>query len=69
MIALEPDFGQVAELAIFGDVARGQMAVVIKDRLFFGESVIETFGCAGLEEKIFVNEFHGNSYQLVTKSL
>src|SRR5215467_14179288 len=52
MIAFKPDFEQVIELAIFRDVARREMAMIVKDGLFLGKSVIKTFGGTSLEEKI-----------------
>lgn len=58
MVTLQPNLEQIAELPIVSDVAGGQVAMVIKDRLFFRKVMIEPFGSAGLQQKIFVNEFH-----------
>src|SRR5256885_87284 len=58
MIVFESAFEQIVELVVFGEVAWWKMVVVIEDRLFFGELMIEAFGGLGLQEKIFVNELH-----------
>src|ERR1051326_4424175 len=59
MIALQPDFEQVFELPILSDVSRRQVEMVIEYWFLFGEIVIEALGSAGLQQEIFVNEFHG----------
>ena len=67
MVAFEPDFEEVVKLAVFRDVARRKMAVIIKDRLFFGKLMIEPSGGSGLQEKIFVNEFHNDPLRLIIR--
>ena len=58
VVAFEPDFEKILELAIGGDVFRRKVAVVIENRLGRGETVIKTASRFGVEEKIFVNERH-----------
>ena len=40
-LPFQPDPGQIAELVVFGDLARGQMAMIIEDRFRLGEGVIQ----------------------------
>ena len=61
VIAFEPDLGKIGEAAVFGDVFRGKMAVVVEDRLRRGVIVIESPGDVGGEQKIFAEESgHGS---------
>ncbi len=58
VIALQPDFEQVGEAAILGDVARRQVAVIVQDRLICRVVPVKPSRRFGLEEKIVVNERH-----------
>src|SRR4051812_12293524 len=57
VIAFEPNLEQVVEPAIFCQVARRQVAMVIKNGLLFSELMIKASGGSCLQQKIFVNEF------------
>ena len=59
VISSEPDFEQVGELAVLGDVLRREVIVVIEDRFAAGEVVVELSGRGCGEEEIVVNECHG----------
>jgi len=58
MVTLEPDLEQIFELAIFRDVLRREMAVVIQYRLGLGKLMVKAARGARLQEKPVVNEFH-----------
>jgi hypothetical protein len=58
MVALEPDFKKVFELAVFRDVARRNVAVIIKYRLVSRELVVKPSRRFVGEQKIFVDEGH-----------
>ena len=58
VIAFQPNLKEVSELAVFGDVARGEMIVVVEDRLRFSKVVIQSASGFGLQQKVFVDEFH-----------
>jgi hypothetical protein len=58
VIAFEPDFKKVFELAVCRDVARRNVAVVIENRLGFGVLVVKFAGRFGAQQKIFVDEGH-----------
>jgi hypothetical protein len=58
VIALQPDFGKVVELPVSGDVLGREMAMIVENRLTFGEGAIETFGGPVVQQKIFVDERH-----------
>ena len=61
MVAFEPDFKQVFELAVFRDVVRRNVAVIIENRLGFGVLVVESARGFCAQEKIFVDEGHKRS--------
>ena len=56
MIALQPDFEQVAKATVAADVACGQVGVVIDDRLGFRVMVIKSLCGCGMQQEVFVNE-------------
>ena len=58
MVAFQPDFKEVFELAVFGNVFRRQMAVIIKNRLVCGVFMVKPARAFGAQQKIFVDEFH-----------
>ena len=58
VVPLQPDLEQVLELPVLRDVPRRQVAMIIKDRLRLRELVIEPRRRPGVQEKVFVNEFH-----------
>ena len=58
VIAFEPDFKQIFELAVRRDVARRNVAVVIENRLGLGVFVVKLAGRLGAQQKIFVDEWH-----------
>ena len=60
VIAFEPDLEQIIEAAIFGDVFRPKVTVVIDDGLGFGVIVVELLSFPGMEKKIFVDEAHSD---------
>ena len=59
MVAFQPDFKKVFELAVGGDVARRNVAMVVKNRLVLGVLVVKFAGRFGAQQKIFVDEWHG----------
>ncbi len=56
MIALEPDFEQVLELAVAGDVGSGQVGVIVQNRLASRMLVIQTPGCLRVQQEVIVDE-------------
>jgi len=60
VVAGQPDFGQVAESVIVGDLGRGQVAVVIEDRHRLGVGVEEFASGLRLEHEIVVDECLGH---------
>src|SRR4029079_10618601 len=62
VVAFKPDFKEVVEPAIFRDVLRRKMAMVVQDRLVFRVGVIQPSGGAGAQEEIFVDEFHNQFF-------
>src|SRR5688572_4891833 len=58
MIAFEPDFEQVREPAIVGDVFRGQMAVIVEDWLALGVGVKQPARGSRLEKEVVVYVTH-----------
>ena len=69
VVAFEPDFEEVLELAVFGDVFGGKMAVVIEDGLWLGVLVVEPAGGRGFEEEVFVEEWHGSSFHCASSGV
>ena len=61
MIALQPDLEQIAEAAIFCDVSRREMIVVIQNWFSLGELMIQPACGLGVQQEIFVDEFHGQN--------
>jgi hypothetical protein len=66
VIAFEPDFEQITEAAIFGDVFGREMAVVVKNRLGFCILVKETARGLGGQQKIVVDERHRSLISIET---
>ena len=58
VIAFEPDFKQILELAVRRDVARRNVAMVVKNRLGLGVLMVKFAGRFGAQQKIFVDEGH-----------
>ena len=56
VIAVEPDFGERSKAMIVGDLLHRQMAVIVDDRKFFDEAVIEIARDLALEQEVVVNE-------------
>ena len=56
VVALQPGLGEVAELLVFGDPLRREMAVVVEDGLGLGVVVEEADGGGGFEEEVVVDE-------------
>ena len=54
MVTFEPDFGQVVEAAVGGDISGRQMAVVVENRLGLGVAVVEAARRPGVQEKDFI---------------
>jgi hypothetical protein len=52
MVALKPDFVQVGEPAILGDVFRRKMAVIVQNRLSSGVGVIKMSRGFALKKKV-----------------
>src|SRR5690606_30794606 len=59
VIPLQPDLVQMGKLTIVGDILRGQMTVVIEDRLISGKPVIQLACCFTVQQKIVGDEAHG----------
>ena len=60
VVARQPDVVEIAERVIFRDQLRGEMTVIIVDRLRLGVGEIELARRVGLEEKILRDErLHG----------
>ena len=57
VVSFKPDFAEVFEFSILGDIAWRQMAVIIENGLVLGKLVVEPPSGAGLEKEIRVNEF------------
>ena len=64
MIAFEPYLEEVAELAIGGDVGRGEMGMEIEDRERRGKFVIEVASGGIVEEEVVVDEGHSVQAQM-----
>ena len=58
VVALQPDFVQVAELPVARDVAGREVAMVVEDRLRRGEGMVETARGGGVKQEIVVDEVH-----------
>ena len=58
MVAFKPDFKQVLELAIFRQIRRRQVAVIIKNRFAGGKLMIQPARGVRGQQKILVDEFH-----------
>ena len=58
MVAFQPGFVQVFEAAVFRQVARGKMTMIINDRLGRGRAVEKLAGDRVGEQKVLVAEFH-----------
>jgi hypothetical protein len=58
VIAFEPDFEEIVEAAVFGDVFGRKMAVIVDDGFGFGVVVVELLSFPGMEKKVFMNEAH-----------
>ena len=58
VVALQPDFEEVAEAAVGGHVLRRDVAVVVQNRLVFGVFVVEPARGLRGEQEIFVDEGH-----------
>jgi hypothetical protein len=56
VIVLKPDFGKIGEAAVFGDVFRRKMAVIVEDRLRSGAVMIESPGDFIREQEILIEE-------------
>ncbi len=57
VIAVEPNRGKRPEFVVLRDLLGRQVAVVVDDRLGFGEALVEVASGVGLEQKIVVE--HG----------
>jgi hypothetical protein len=58
VVALEPDFVEVGEAAVFGDILGRQVAVVVNDALGRGDVVIERLRERRGEEEVLVEKSH-----------
>src|SRR6267143_3614721 len=56
VISFQPDLEQILELAVGGDVGRGQMRVIVHNRLVRGVLVIEPSSYFGVEKEVIVDE-------------
>src|SRR5580704_5144195 len=56
VVALEPNFEEIIEAAIFGDILGNKMAMVIDDRLRGGELIVKSTSSVVREQKIFAEE-------------
>jgi C4-type Zn-finger protein len=56
VISFEPDFEEIREPAIFRNIARRKMTVVVEDRLGRSELMIETARDVVREKEIFSKE-------------
>jgi len=60
VIAFEPNFKEVAELAIGSDVGGGEMRMEIEDGKRGGKFVVEMTGGGSVEEEVVVDEGHSS---------
>jgi hypothetical protein len=58
VVAFEPDFKKIFELAVLGDVAWRKMAMKIQNWFLLGKLMIQPPRSCGGQQKIFVNETH-----------
>jgi len=60
VIPSQPDFRQVGKTVVVSDEFGREVAVIVEDRLPFGEIVVEIPRRRAVEQKVLVNEgFHG----------
>ena len=64
MVTFQPNLKQVVELAVFRNVLRGNMAVIVENRLVFGVFVIKLARGLRAEQKIIVDEGHRVYFQI-----
>ena len=59
MIPAEPDACQILHLAVFENLLRIQMVVIVKNGHFFSRLVVQCFRRIGLQQKVSVHKrFH-----------
>jgi len=59
MVALEPNLEEIPKLPILGDILGRKVAVVIEDRLGLRKLVVKAARRHRAEEKVVVDELHG----------
>ncbi len=68
VVAFQPDFEQICEPAILGDVLRRKMAVIVDDRLRRRVRVKQPLRGLRLEQEVVVDEAHGSDLQEIRRS-
>lgn len=58
VVAFEPDFEEVGELTVVGDVARGEMVVVVENRFLRSVLMVQSARSGTLQQKVVMNEGH-----------
>src|SRR5262249_7366390 len=66
VITFKPDFKQIAEAPVFGNVGGRKMSVVVEDGLILGPLVVELSRRLSLKQEICVNECHLGSLIIST---
>src|ERR1035437_4012580 len=56
VITFQPYLGEVLKPPIFGDIARGQVRVIIEDRFVSGIAVVKTAAGFRVQEEVVVDE-------------
>jgi hypothetical protein len=69
VIALEPDFEEIGEGAIGGDVCGREVVVIVDDGLACGDLVVEAASHGGVEEEVVVNEHGGRGREVGASGL
>jgi hypothetical protein len=65
VIAFQPDLEKILKPPVFRHILGRQMAMIIQNRLVFGELVVEPPRGLGVEQEIFVDKGHKDGQKLI----